>query len=178
MSGGASPSPSAVALASSSPVVGTERVKPGKVLFLHEVLAEQRNLAGKSVRVIGRLVNASHTPSLNPPPHTADTALPLCARCTSPVRLSHYQADDDMATLSMQSSELRVSTHLLSSFQCRVGGVVRVIGEVEWREGMEGDAGEVRVIARVCAELQEWDMELYEKVVKRKRNFETRLGLH
>ena len=48
------PRPPSTALAFSSAVVGSEHVKPGKVLFLGELVAQQRLNAGKSVRVIGR----------------------------------------------------------------------------------------------------------------------------
>ena len=87
----------------------------------------------------------------------------------------------------MQSTDLRVSTALLSSFTCRVGCLVQVIGEVQWKpsaaatsaDGAESsdEGAQVTVVARVYRELEEWDMAVYEAVVLRKRAFEERLGL-
>ena len=86
----------------------------------------------------------------------------------------------------MQSTDVRVSTVLLTSFTCRLGCLVQVIGEVLWKpsassmqlvEADGGDEGEVSVVARVYRELEEWDMALYEAVVRRKRAFEDSLGL-
>ena len=82
-----------------------------------------------------------------------------------------------MATLKSGTSEVRVSTLLLSSFHCRVGQSVQVIGEVEERVVVGGGEVEVVIVARVSRGLEEWDEELYEAVVRRKRTFEQRMGL-
>ena len=95
-------------------------------------------------------------------------------------RLTAYDGSGSVALLCVDEVEVVVSTVLLSSFHCRIGQWVQVIGEVEWKtsgqSGREGD-GEVHIVARVYRGLEEWDMPLYERVMERKRAFEQKMGL-
>ena len=82
-----------------------------------------------------------------------------------------------MATLEMGDSRLSVDTQLVRGFQCRVGGMLQVIGEMEWRRevrGQEsaGSGGELVLVARVHRELHNCDVELLKRVVEKKRQFE------
>jgi hypothetical protein len=81
-----------------------------------------------------------------------------------------------MATLEMGDSRLSVDTQLMRDFHCRVGGMLQVIGEMEWREDnheVSADRrGHLVLVARVHRELHDCDVELLRRVVEKKREFE------